>query len=226
MTDGFGFKTERDAEGKFIIENDTPNKKAHHFYRQKGGSLYFCTEPGDSLVEAMKICLEASKQEQCKVNYHSSLGITQLFPEMNEQEALNSLICCRFSKETSHDAMKMRIDKMKAQLTAPESIDFNDFYLLDQFKKSGSKKVIDFCKANDIDPVALKMHYDLAVDYATSKGGSYEVQVARGTEHFGLPETITKENIPELKKRLVLSRDDPRVATMGNKTLSRDYQRE
>ncbi len=227
MSHEFGFDIERDADGKLIIEPDTPNKVSNHFYRQKGGSIYFDIESGGNIAEALQICLEASKQEQCVVHYHTcSLGIIPVSPEMNEQDALNTLICHRFIKReettTSRDKAKSKIEKINAQKDAPESIDFGDFYVLDQFKESGRKKIMDFCRANDIDPIALKMHYDLAIDYAKSKGGSYEVQAARGTEHFGLPEIITKENLPELKKKLVLSRDDPRVAeTRKAKTSSR-----
>ena len=83
--------------------------------------------------------------------------------------------------------------------------------------RTGAGRIINFCNANDIYIPALKTHYDLAVEYAKSKGGSYEVQVAQGTEHFGLPEIINKENLPELRKKLVLSRDDPRVAETKEK---------
>ena len=61
----------------------------------------------------------------------------------------------------------------------------------------------------------MKVYYDAAVNYAESKGGSCEV--ARGVEHFGLPKVITKEDLPELKKKLVLSRDDPRVVEAKKK---------
>lgn len=217
----------RDINGKFIIEPDTPNKDSNHFYRQKGGSLYYETAAGDILQNELKFCVEASKQEQCKVNFSSSLGIIPVTPEMSEQDALNSLICHQLCRESPLNEEKAKIEKMKAQQNAPQSLNFSDFYTLEEFWQSGGAKIKNFCKANDINDRALRMHYELAIDYAKSKGGSYEIQVIRATEHFGLPEIITKDNLPELKKKLVLSKDDPRVAeTRKAATLSRDYQKE
>ena len=218
----------RDINGKFLIEPDTPNKEENHFYRQKGGSLYYESSGGDGLTESLKVCLEASKQEQCQVNYKTcSLGIIPVTPEMNETDALNTLICHRLSRKSPSNDTKSKIEKIKAQQNAPASLDFSDFYFMEQNRQSGPKKLIDFCAAHDIDVGALKMHYDLAIDYAKSKGGTYDEQVIRATEHFGLPEVITKDNLPELKKKLVLSKDDPRVAEVRKvRTQSHDYQKQ
>ena len=222
----------RDENGKLLIQDDTPDKKMNSFYRQKGGSLYLEVEPGQDVIGALQVCLEASKQEQTAVNYETGMaGITTITPEMSITDALNSFTCHRFIEQAAQEQkkgdLKQKIDKMKAQQDAPESIGFEDFYFLDEYRQSGPKKICDFCRANDIDPVALKMHYDVAIEYAESKGGSYETKVARGTEHFGLPELITKDNLQELKKKLVLSPDDPRVSeTKQIKQQSRDYQQE
>ena len=225
MTDGFGFDIERDADGKLIIRNDTPEKD-DTFYRQKGGSLYFRLDSAGQLDRGVMLCLEAAKQENCTVNYETNnAGIVPLTPEMSQTDALNTFTSHWFAKTPPVDKTRQYIEKIKTMQNAPESISFEDFYFADNFKES-RQKIINFCRANDIAPIALKIHYDLAIEYAKSKGGSYEVQVARGTEHFGLPEVITKENLPELKEKLVLSRDDPRVSEVQNKTSSRNYQRE
>ena len=220
-------KPAKNMDGKFIIEPDTPNKEQKHFYRQKGGSIYYETAGGDDLTDTVQFCLEASKQEQCKVNLNCSYGVIPVNPEMSEIDALGTLHCYILSRESPSNDTKEKIERIKAQQNAPTSMNFEDFYYMEQNIKSGVAKLRDFCTAHDIDDFALKTYYDLAIDYAKSKGGTYDEQVIRATEHFGLPEVITKDNLPELKKKLVLSKDDPRVAEVRNiKTSSRGYQKE
>lgn len=199
----------RDEQGKWIIEDYTPNKKPGRFYRQKGGGICYEEMGGNRLTAGVLTALKVAKQENCSVNYNCCYGITPVNPEMRELDALNNLVCSVLIKETPPNESRTKIErtmieKIKARRNAPECINFEDFYSFDSFKK-----IINFCEANDISPHALKLYYDAAVDYAESKGGSCEV--ARGVEHLGLPKVITKENLPELKKKLVLSRGDPRV---------------
>ena len=216
MTKGFGLELEKDKDGKFIIRDDTPEKGLCKFYRQKGGSIYYDSAV-DNMDKAVLACLEVAKQEKCRVNCDTcSAGLVPITPEMNQTDALNTLTCHMLQKVKPEDERIKKIKQLKAQQIAPESIGFEDFYYLDCMR-TGAERIINFCNANDIYIPALKTHYDLAVEYAKSKGGSYEVQVARGTEHFGLPEIINKENLPELRKKLVLSMDDPRVAETKGK---------
>jgi len=202
----------RDEQGKLIIENNTPDKKPHHLYRQKGGSLYYQEESGGAFDDGILIALEAAKQENCFVNYDTiSLGVLSVNPEMNTTGALNFLACNMLIKQNHLDEKEKQIRRIRAQQNAPKSIGFEDFYLLDSFEQSKAEKIINFCNANDIYIPALKIHYDAAVKYAKSQGGSYEEQVKKATEHFGLPEVITQENLSELRNKLVLSKNDPRV---------------
>ena len=213
MTKGFGFELEKDQNGKFVIRDDTPKKGSDKFYRQKGGSIYFELDSSGYMDKAVMVCLEVAKQEKCIVNCSTcSAGLVPVTPEMSQTDALNTLTCHILQKEKPEDERAKKIDQLRAKQIAPESIGFEDFYFLDSFRETGAKRIINFCNANDIDISALKIHYDLAVEYAKSQGGSYEEQVNKGTEHFDLPEIITQENLPELRKKLVLSRDDPRVA--------------
>lgn len=199
-------RSTRDEQGNWIIEDYTPNKESGRFYRQKeGGGIYYEEMGGSRLTAGVLRALEVAKQENCSVNYNSCYGITPVNPEMREQDALNNLVCSVLIEKTPPNKLRTMVEKIKARRDTPECINFEDFYSFDSFKK-----IINFCEANDINPLALKIYYDAAVDCAESKGGSCDV--ARGVEHLGLPKVITKENLPELKKKLVLSWDDPRVA--------------
>ena len=211
MTKGFSFELEKDENGKFVIRDDTSEKELDKFYRQKGGSIYFELDKYRFLDDAVIVCLEVAKQEKCKVNFRTRrAGLVSVTPEMNQTDALNALTCHILQKEKPEDVRTKKIEQSRAKEKAPESIGFEDFYFLNE--ETRADRIINFCDANDIYTSALLFHYCLAVEYAKSQRGSYEEQVKKGTEHFGLPEIITQENLPELRKKLVLSRDDPRVA--------------
>lgn len=215
-------KLPKDESGKFLIFEDTPNKQQNRFYRQENGNIYFDIESGGDLLESLDVCLKVSKQEQCKVNFVSNVaGITTLTPDMNQTDAVNQFICHKFLKTAHYSDTKDKIDKIRAQQQAPKNIDFGDFY----YNESGPEKVISFCKANDIDILALKMHYDLVHTYAKLQEGTYEEQVVKATEHYKIPAVITQENLPQLRQKLVLSRDDERVRAIAVNISKQDYQR-
>lgn len=225
MTEGFGFELEKDSNGKFIIRDDTPEKDIDKFYRKKGGGIYFELDASGLMPKAVMVCLEVAKQENCIVNCSTGAGLVPVTPEMNQTDALNTLTCHMLQKAQHEDERTKKIKQLRAKQIAPESIGFKDFYFLDSFRASERERIINFCNANDINVTALKIHYDLAVEYAKLQGGTYQEQVSKGTERFNLPEVITQENLPELRKQLVLSRSDPRVAETQN-TLAQQHSNE
>ena len=213
MTKGFGFELEKDKNGKFVIRDDTPKKAPDKFYRQKdGGGIYFVLDTAGRMDKGVLVCLEVAKQEKCRVICNCDAGLVPVTPEMSQTDALNTLTCHKLLKEKPEDEKTKKIAQLRAKQIAPESIGFEDFYFLDKSRVERAERIINFCDANDINIAALRAYYDLAVEYAKSQGGLYKEQVNKVTEHFGIPEIITQENLPELRKKLVLSRDDPRVA--------------
>lgn len=217
MTKGLGFELEKDQNGKFVIRDDTPEKDSDKFYRQKnGGGIYFKLDTAGHMDKAVLVCLEVAKQEKCRVICSTcTAGLVPVTPEMSQTDALNTLTCHVLLKEKPEDERTKKMAKLRAKQIAPESIGFEDFDFHDKSMEERAEKaerVINFCNANDIDIAALSAYYGLAVEYAKSQGESYKEQVNKVTEHFGIPEIITQENLPELRKKLVLSRDDPRVA--------------
>ena len=137
----------RDEQGKWIIQDDTPNKKSGRFYRQKGGGIYYDEMSGSRLTAGVLTALEVAKQENCSVNYNCCYGITPVNPEMREQDALNNLVCSMLIKKTPRNKLRTMIEKIKARRDAPECIYFRDFSSFNSFKK-----IINFCEANDINP--------------------------------------------------------------------------
>lgn len=219
---GLGFEPQRDSDGKFLIKDDTPEKESNQFYRQKGGSLYFDLASGGSLVEGLRSCLEAAKQEKCKVNYNTnSVGIVTVTPEMSPKEAVNLFLCSKYIKNENSltdDAKKhTKIDTLKAQNNAPDGI---SLYIISEAENgaySSMNTIINFCKANEIDIAALMMHYDMALGphFDIKKVTKYHDEAVnidkKITENYGISYHIKKDDVAKLKEDMVLSTNSPKA---------------
>ncbi|MBP5343528.1 MAG: hypothetical protein J6Y85_00395 [Alphaproteobacteria bacterium] len=200
---------ERDINGLFIIYKNTQQKTSYHFYRIQNG-LYFELDLSRPLREGLMYAWEAAKQQGCPVYYNTcSVGIVQVTPEMHRLDALNTL--------TAQFLSKMKIEPAQEDIRGKhaQQIAFSDFYFPKkaEFK---SKAIINFCAKHGILACALGSYYDTAAQYMKSHKIPYQ-HASEVLTLFELPSCITSENLLELKQKLVLSSNDPRVIEAGRR---------
>lgn len=238
------------------IYDDTPEKEGNKFYRQKGGALYYrFDDVGDHTLEGLKKCLDVSKQEKNKVIYQAStIGICCITSEMTRADAMNAFMCSFYIKrgadikkqeeeikeESPNDKNKSRIEEMKKIYDhimdpAYKNSDFiciTDFYRAANFDDESLDRIEKFCEEHDIDNVALNFHYEMALGEGFDIVASSDPieLAAKIKSEYGIPYMINKENIEELKEKLVLSPKDPRVSearkNMMESFSTKSYQKE
>lgn len=222
MIGGLAFEPERDDAGKVVINQDTHEKRSNQFYRQKGGSLYFELASGGDLVEGLRVCLEAAKQEKCNVIYSTNAaGLVAITPEMEPRDAVNTFLCHQYinkEKNLSEESKrKRRIEAIGARKHASDGVSLYQIAEAKMDRGYAKAEVVNFCKANEIDVSSLLMHYEMALgaDFKMENIVKYHDEAKnidkKITEGYGIPYLIKEDTLPKLKESLVLFADSPKV---------------